>query len=274
MLATSTRLLTEEQIDFFNLNGYLVVKGLFTPEQIAELRDTFQKAGEKDGEVPGLWSPNKQSADPLDHFPRMMHPHKQPTMDIGALSLRFGLEPKVGAMLNELTNEEQVLAQTMYYFKPAGSRGQSLHQDNYYLRVNPGTCYAAWLAVDRCDAENGALVVVPGTHDHPIACPQKADLKIFWSTDHVPTPEGKKETLVEMEPGDMLFFNGSIIHGSYPNTSKNRFRRSFISHYVPATSTEVSAWYRPLIRFKTSEEIAIAEATGGGPCGEQAKGPH
>jgi hypothetical protein len=32
----------------------------------------------------------------------------------------------------------------MIYFKAAGARGQALHQDQYYLRVNPGTCCAAW----------------------------------------------------------------------------------------------------------------------------------
>ena len=267
-----TRVLTDEQLASFQRDGFLIVKGLFTPEQIAELRDTFTTAGEM-GEVPGLWSPNKASADPLDHYPRMMHPHKQPQLPIGPLSMKFALDQKVGAILAELMNDEPIMAQTMYYYKPAGSRGQSLHQDNFYLRVRPGTCMAAWLAVDRCDQDNGALVVVPGTHNDAIACPQKADEKIFWSTDHVPTPEGKSEQLCLMEAGDMLFFNGSIIHGSYPNTTQNRFRRSFITHYVPASCAEVSAWYRPLYR-TNGEQVAIAEAVGGGPCGEEAKGPH
>ena len=72
----------------------------------------------------------------------------------------------------------------------------------------------------------------------------------------------------------MLFFNGSIIHGSLPNKSKDRFRRSFISHYVPASSVEVSEWYRPLHRFDGTQ-IEMAGATGGGPCGSaEAKGPH
>ena len=28
-----------------------------------------------------------------------------------------------------------------------------------------------------------------------------------------------------MEPGDVLFFNGQVIHGSLPNRSRTRFRR-------------------------------------------------
>ena len=271
-MLTASRVLSEEQIAEFHRNGCLIVKGLFTPAQIAELRDTFQEAAEM-GPVEGLWKPDRSSADKLDHFPRMMHPHKQKQLPIGPLSLRFGLDAKVGAILQDLLNEEPVLSQTMYYFKPAGTRGQSMHQDNYYLRVKPGTCYAAWLAVDKCDRENGQLLVVPGSHNDKIACPKQADKTLYWSDDHVPTPAGLKEVPCDMEAGDMLFFNGSIIHGSLPNTSKDRFRRSFISHYVPASSVEVSAWYRPLIRLN-GEDVAIAEATGGGPCGGEAKGPH
>src|SRR5262249_40514546 len=108
-----------------------------------------------------------------------------------------------------------------------------------------------------------------------VACPEKADSTRFFTTEHVPVPEGLEEVSVLLNPGDVLFFNGSLIHGSYPNVSKERFRRAFICHYVPRGSDEVSRWYRPLLRFN-GEEVHITDATGGGPCGtvEQAKGPH
>ncbi len=35
-----------------------------------------------------------------------------------------------------------------------------------------------------------------------------------------------------MGPGDALFFAGKTIHGSYPNLTQDRWRRSFICHYV------------------------------------------
>ena len=78
----------------------------------------------------------------------------------------------------------------------------------------------------------------------------------------------------DMRAGDVLFFNGSLIHGSTPNTSATRFRRSLIFHYVPEGSLEMSEWYQAL-RFD-GRPVAIPAATGGGPCGtEQAvAGPH
>ena len=135
------------------------------------------------------------------------------------------------------------------------------------LRVKPGTCIAAWTAVDDVDMENGGMVLVPGSHVLDIMCPSKADSSQFFTTDHVDVPEGMHPVPAVMKAGDVLFFNGSVIHGSYPNTSKDRFRCAFICHYLPRRSQEVSRGYRPLYNF-TGEIIEdIGDATGGGPCG-------
>jgi phytanoyl-CoA hydroxylase len=55
-------------------------------------------------------------------------------------------------------------AQSMFYFKLAGARGQALHQDNLFLLAHRETCPAAWIAIDDCDVDNGGLMVVPGSH--------------------------------------------------------------------------------------------------------------
>lgn len=77
----------------------------------------------------------------------------------------------------------------------------------------------------------------------------------------------------EMEPCDVLFFHGSLVHGSRPNTS-DRFRRSLIFHYIPQASQEVAKFYNPLIA-PSGEELSIAAATDGGACGDGWEpGPH
>jgi phytanoyl-CoA hydroxylase len=82
------------------------------------------------------------------------------------------------------------------------------------------------------------------------------------------------EEPVTLKAGDVLFFSGSVIPGSYPNTSRDRFRRSLIAHYVPRGSEEVAAGYGRMT--SDGRHIAIAEATGGGPCGtpQMAMAPH
>ena len=268
MVTLTAQTLSDAQIAQFHAEGYLLLRQFFTPEEVAEIRDTFM-AQNADGPVPGLSeiSASYRPEDPLSFYPRMMHPHKHPELPVGPLAMRRMLDRRIECVLRDLFDAEPLAAQSMFYFKPAGARGQDLHQDNYYLRVRPDTCIAAWLAVDPADEENGGLVVVPGSNKLDIACPERADPAIFFTGDHVDIPEGMRAVPATMAAGDMLFFNGSLIHGSFPNKSRDRFRCAFICHYVPENSAEVSRGYRPLLRFNGEEATGIHDATGGGPCG-------
>jgi ectoine hydroxylase-related dioxygenase (phytanoyl-CoA dioxygenase family) len=154
----------------------------------------------------------------------------------------------------------------MVYFKPAGARGQALHQDQRYLRVENGTCIAAWLALDDCDPENGCMSVVPGTQNLPMICPVKSDTSVSFTTETVELPESYVPTPVLMKAGDVLFFNGSLVHGSGPNVSEGRFRRSLIAHYAVAEATAIASFYHPVLRMDgTVVELEVNPY--GGPCG-------
>ena len=144
------------------------------------------------------------------------------------------IHPPVIAVLEAIFGEEPLAAQSMHYFKPPSARGQAPHQDDYYLKTRPGKCVAAWMALDPADEENGGLLVVPGTQDLPVLCPHEADPQTSFTPDEVDLPEGLHPVPVRLGAGDALFFNGSIVYGSYPNSSRTRFRRSFISHYQNA----------------------------------------
>lgn len=273
--------LTDEQRSLYARDGYLVVRGLFRPDEIAEIRETFMQAAAK-GPVPGLSDIPKardgapaNAVDPLQFYPRMMQPHRHMDKPVGPLARRYMLEPRLEPILAELFGEAPYAAQSMFYFKPPGARGQDLHQDNFYLRVKPGTCLAAWLAVDDADAGNGGMMCVPETAALDIACPEKADPAISFTTDRVAPPAGLNPVMMELKAGDVLFFNGSVIHGSTPNTSTDRFRRSLIFHYVPESTVELSHYYQAIGFDGASHEIAVN--MDGGPCGETAAlpaGPH
>jgi phytanoyl-CoA hydroxylase len=261
-------------VERFGESGYLIVRGLYSTDEVSRIRDAFMTAA-SDGPVAGLSDIPAQvdRSDPLSFYPRMMHPHKHPEMAVGQIALEYLLAPRLRGIVTALLGEESLGAQTMFYFKPPGARGQELHQDNFYLRVKPGTCLAAWLAVDDVDEENGGMKVVPGTHRDEIACPEEADTSRSFTRDYVPVPNGKSAVHANLRAGDVLFFNGSLIHGSTPNTSATRFRRSLIAHYVPRSSEQVAHWYKPLLSF-AREEIAVAIANDGGPCGTTVSSPH
>lgn len=272
--------LNAEQKAQFDRDGFVAVRGLFDAGEIAEIRDTFM-ATNKDGPVAGLSDLPRQRAgapasatDPLAFYPRMMHPHKHQDKPVGPLALRYMRDARLRPILAELFGEEPFACQSMFYFKPPGARGQDLHQDNFYLRVKPGTCMAAWVAVDDADEGNGGMMCVPQTALLDIACPEQADPAISFTTEHVAPPAGLVPETVRLKAGDVLFFNGSVIHGSTPNTSADRFRRSLIFHYVPASTREMSHYYEVYDMDGARQDVAVNED--GGPCGtlHEAAGPH
>ncbi|MFC5531328.1 phytanoyl-CoA dioxygenase family protein [Cohnella yongneupensis] len=260
-MTKSNRSLTEEQIKCFETNGYLIVRGLFNSAHLAEIEETFEEMSHT--VVPGYFEPvlNDESADPLKRYPRVMHPHR-----FNETAKKYMLHTPVMDVLADLYGEEALAAQSMFYYKPPGSRGQALHQDNFYLQVDPGNCIAAWTAVDPADEQNGGLLIVPKTSDYEIVCPELADENESFTTHYVKPPKEEKAIPVVMDKGDVLFFNGNLIHGSYRNKTNDRFRRAFICHYANASATHINAHYRPLFK-ADGTTIDLEVSTDGGPCG-------
>ncbi|MET8472745.1 phytanoyl-CoA dioxygenase family protein [Streptomyces sp. NPDC006422] len=249
----------------FRTRGYAIARALLDPAETRELTDEFMRL-QASGPVPGHFEPKPQPADgphdPLRAYPRVMQPHR-----FNDLALRRLLDPRLAHILAGLFGEEPLAAQSMFYFKPPGARGQALHQDNFYLRVEPGTCIAAWVALDHIDRDNGGLEVVPGTHLMDLFCPEEADASVSFAREYVPPPPGLVAEPVDMAPGDVLFFNGTLVHGSGPNRTKDRFRRSFICHYVGRSAERIAGYYE--LRDMDGRVVEAEESTGGGPCGNE-----
>lgn len=253
-------------VEQFKREGYVVAPSLFSVAEIDFFRSHFMALNAAGhgfaGDDPLLLGDD----DPLKSFPRIVHPHR-----FDQYSLDWLLDDRLREWTTALLGAEPFAAQTMFYFKPPGARGQALHQDQTPLNVQPGTCLAAWMAVDPCDEENGCLQIVPRTHDLPKLCTVDADTSISFSGSTVPLPPGSQPTSVIMQPGDVVFFNGQVIHGSYPNSSGTRFRRALIAHYVVGEAEKVAEFYHPLLNF-AGETVAMQASERGGPCGIFAEG--
>ncbi|MCA9837158.1 MAG: phytanoyl-CoA dioxygenase family protein [Trueperaceae bacterium] len=250
-----------EQINHFKEHGYTLVPSLFSEDEVTHFRQHFMKlreAGEYQGDFSGVRS---DSYDPLRKYPRMIHMHRW-----DELSLQWLTDPRLDQCMSAFLGKSPFAVQTMLYFKPPGSRGQALHQDNFYLQVQPGTCIAAWLALDDCDESNGCLQVVPGTHNTPELCPEEANLEESFTDVTVPLAKGMQPVPMLMKAGDVLFFNGQLVHGSFPNTTSDRFRRSLIGHYIVAEAERVAEFYHPVLRMDGSE-VKLELSERGGQCG-------
>lgn len=166
------------------------------------------------------------------------------------------LHPRVLDVLEALIGPDVLALQSMLFFNPPGLGGQGWHQDAYYITTYPDTLIGAWMALDRADEANGCLWVIPGSHCEPIYPPShpyglvhaEGAFGDLFEVENVSHLDDEVNTLtkvvrkypdpipVPMEPGDVLFFHGHILHRSYPNRTTDRFRRSYVCHYCNARS--------------------------------------
>ncbi|HMN30530.1 MAG TPA: phytanoyl-CoA dioxygenase family protein [Caldilineaceae bacterium] len=245
----------------FEEQGYIIARGLFNQSEVDEYRAYYTELRHHEQCRADTKFRTANAGDPLVQFPRLMQMHRwdQKTLD-------WLIDTRINAWLSTILGREPFAVQTMFYFKPPQARGQALHQDNYYLRVQPGSCVAAWMAVDRCDEENGCLQVVPGSQNWPILCTVSSDTTQSFTDVTVPIPPGQPVDSVIMDPGDVLFFNGSLVHGSLPNQTQDRFRRALIGHYIEGDSQAVAQWYHPILRMDGSP-VTLEASEQGGQCG-------
>ena len=217
--------LSDEQIHQYKENGFLVVPGLFgatTAQQMIEHYMNRRAEGPKSGDSGGT---TDHPEDPNHQYPRMINMHNW-----DALTGEWAMQETMLELVERLIDDKPVLRQTMLYFKPPGGRGQALHQDEQYITIEP--LIGVWVALDKSDKSVGQMIVVPGSHKRGLLQVEAADTAISFTNVQSVMPEGVKEFYVDMEPGDALFFDGKTIHGSYVNETHNRWRRSFICHYI------------------------------------------
>jgi phytanoyl-CoA hydroxylase len=166
---------------------------------------------------------------------------------------RYMLHPRVLDVLEAIIGPDVLAMQTMLFLKPPGKPGQGWHQDSYYIPTHPDTLCGAWIAIDGCDELNGAMWFAAGSGNEPIYPPKEgygAGDRLLGDIGYVggvsDTDDAKNDLtkvadrygqlLCPAKAGDVVFFNGHVLHRSKTNYTTDRFRRSFVSHYCNARS--------------------------------------
>jgi phytanoyl-CoA hydroxylase len=263
MISKAQSLITEDKIKQFREDGYCVVGGLFTETEIQAIQDFFEDFKQLGAKV--FDGKGYEEVDPTKYQLRAMHPHRYDSRVVN-----WFLNPNVASVLEDLLEKPALGVQTMYYFKPPGAKGQGMHQDNFYLVSQPATCIAAWTAIDTADLDNGCLYVVPGSHRGNILCPDaEKERWMDYGDSHISKfPRDQKPISVVVQRGETMFFGGNLIHGSGPNRTKDRYRRTFIGHYIDEASDQVGQHYHPVLNMQGEVVSDIAVYSGGGPCGD------
>ncbi len=238
----------------FREQGYLVVKGLVPPEDVAEMNAHVDRLLSGEESLEGARVMRDIGKEPREgHYEDWLRVHMLHRRL--AIHERFLLHPRILDVLEALIGPDVLALQTMLFFKQPGQPGQGYHQDAYYIPSFPDTLCGAWLALSPATIENGCLWFTPGSQNEPIYPDPKglgADLSHNFadlgtienasSTDdsinglvRVAARYPGKEVPVEADPGDVVFFGGHVLHRSHTNRA-NFPRRSFVSHYCNARS--------------------------------------
>jgi chlorinating enzyme len=237
----------------FREQGFLIVRGLIPPEDIAELAGHVEDLIFGRIEVPGL-EPPPSGASVAEIEKRYLRIHM--LHRVLEIHERYLLHPRLLDVLEAVIGPDVLAMQTMLFIKPPGGAGQGWHQDAYYIPTIPDTLCGAWIAIDRADEENGCMWFVPGTQHEPIYPTSDNrgrnhgdSLGDLEAVDNVSNVDDSVNTLsriarkypgrevkAEMDPGDVAFFGGHVLHRSRQNVSADRFRRSFVGHYANARS--------------------------------------
>jgi phytanoyl-CoA hydroxylase len=235
----------------FREQGFLVVPGLVPEDDVQDLTEHSNNLLAGRESIPGIPRPEFKNPDEtVQYWLRVHMLHR-----LLPIHERFLLHPRVLDVLEALIGPDVLALQSMIFFKQPGQPGQGYHQDSYYIPTFPDTLIGAWLAIDRTDEENGCLWMTVGSQHEPVypdASPRSngqrnlSDLQPIFNASH--TDESKngltrvakkyagREVKAEVNPGDVVFFGGHILHRSHQNRAKDRMRRSFVGHYCNARS--------------------------------------
>jgi len=252
----------------YEQEGYCLVDNVYSVAELDEMESVFEDFKNQEHKTFGNaistdegWEENYtfrfDDIDPSKELLRAMHPHR-----FSRQVKQWYLHPRIGLILAALLGCSALGAQTMYYYKPPQSVGQGMHQDNFYLLSKPATCTAAWTPIDDTDEENGCLKVVRGSQRTEILCPPKEGQE-----NPIAEMVKKSEVIpICMKRGQTLFFNGQLIHGSGPNKSLTRSRRTFIGHYVDSMTEQLAKFYHPILDMEGNTISDVLVDQSGGPC--------
>ena len=216
--------LSKEQITGFDDKGFVVLEGFLNKEVMGrvsacldELRDKQPAAGE---EAKYYEKSPVTGENILVRIENILGDHNP---ELGELLL----PPKAVECLTQLLGVPPVLFKEKINYKLPGCRPDKLHQDqaagwntycDFFITMG--------IAVDENRLDNGALsFMISGNYDKQLMTEEWQPL----TYDDPPYQPEDEYVLIEANPGDVIFFNAYVPHGSPPNTGTRSRRNIFLT---------------------------------------------
>jgi hypothetical protein len=223
---------SEEERARFAADGYVHLRGVLSPEEVAELAVVYDRFLRRDIPVPG-----KDYCDmagdygrPVDDYsivnvmlPRRYWPAWQGNVyELRAASIAAQLcGPGMAIDYDQLLAKRPFKADAVFGW----------HQDMAYWIDTPDTRTATcWLAIDDSTLANGCMRFVPGSHKEPRLRPHRPLHGDRERSHTLVTDVDERVDVVRPVPiarGDVTVHNERVLHGSGGNTSGS-WRRAYI----------------------------------------------
>ncbi|MFV3130696.1 phytanoyl-CoA dioxygenase family protein [Niveispirillum sp. KHB5.9] len=151
---------------------------------------------------------------------------------------RFSRDARLGAITRDIGMEKPLLMQSMYIFKQPRIGGEVVcHQDSTFLYTDPMSVVGLWFAVQDATLDNGCMWALPGGHKDGLKkCFNRTDtggvgMEVL---DASPWPDCTPENgyvPLEAKRGTLILLHGLLPHLSGPNRSDHS-RHAYTIHVV------------------------------------------
>ncbi len=156
----------------------------------------------------------------------------------------------VDAMSKLLGSDDVVLwAMHFWYKEPGNGKFIPWHQDANYWPMDPAINATAWVALGETFVDNGCLRLIPGSHTKVYEHTEQSSDSAF--AQGISGVDESNAIDVEMQPGQAVFFNEHMLHGSKPNISSTARVACSIRYTTPEVTFAMEEWGGDKERIKT-----------------------
>ena len=201
------RVLSREQIEAFNRDGYLRPVPIFNSEEIAGIRGYF------DALLARVIAAGGDS------------------YSISTAHLKYGrvydllTHPRIVACVRDLLGDDVVGWGSHYFCKmPRDGKAVAWHQDASYWPLTPSKTVTVWLAIDDADRENACMRFIPGSHHFghlTFKHSDQGEANVLDQTVEDAERFGQPVDVV-LKAGEISMHNDLLLHGSQANNSDRR----------------------------------------------------
>ncbi len=230
-------MLTQEQIDFYNEQGFLHIPQVFTPEETNELSDELDRLVQEWAFTSEGWTgPWRQAYMDADTEKKSKLTAMHDLQFYSAAWMRAVTNPRLVEAMSDLLGPDVELHHSTLHIKPPQTGHPfPMHQDNPFYIHSDNRYIDVLVHLDDTRHENGEIRFTAGSHklgalEHVLTMPDGTPC-----TPHLPFDQYSLEDTVPVpaKRGDVVIFSIYTIHGSYINSTRQPRRLVRVGYRHP-----------------------------------------